>query len=489
MINRLSDQELRAIVSSAIHGNRDAITELLKYYTADMYFVSRLYLDNKETAKKSEQKALRTALQRLGESLNAPDITEWMVSIVRKEALRQLTPVRTSAAYSSYYDSSDEYPTREDAMAFDEDECRIRILKALDQITEPERAVVAMRFFDHMSIDEIAKSLMVSLDEARSLLVSGKAGLRNSGTAVSTLMALCERVNPDTYTTEAIVIDEPREVEELPAEAAAAKPVVAETPAAPVHEPEHSEQIVLPEPEETPTPQVADEHPIILEVPEPAPETPVIPEPEENELPEIAVAEPVAIPEPEPVIKEVQTAVEQPRVLEEPEEERKMPVRKKKKSHILLKSLIAILLGAAAGFGLYLYLVMNKPKPYQPQTKPQTTEKEETTDKQEEKPAETKTEETKTEETKPAETQPESQPAETQPADNGVIGTAEVIVDQLRIRAGSGTGFDELDVAEYGAVYDVYEVRTDAQYMWYRIGDDMWIADSEGEWVTFTPSN
>lgn len=485
MINRLSDQELRAIVSSAIHGNREAITELLKYYTADMYFVSRLYLDNKETAKKSEQKALRTALQRLGESLNAPDITGWMINIVRKEALRQLTPVRTSSAYSSYYDSSDEYPTREDVMAFDEDECRIRILKALDQITEPERAVVAMRFFDHMSIDEIAKSLMVSLDEARSLLVSGKAGLRNSGTAIGTLMALCERVNPDTYPTEAIVIEEPRKVEELPAEAVAAKPVVTETPAAPVHEPEpepeHNEQIILPEPEETPAPQAEDEHPIILEAPEPAPETPVNPEPEESELPEIAVAE--------PVIKEVQTEAEQPRVLEEPEEERKMPVRKKKKSHVLLKSLIAILLGAAAGLGLYLYLVINKPKPYQPQTKPQVTEKEETTDKQEEKPAETKTEETKTEETKPAETQPENKPAETQPADNGVIGTAEVIVDQLRIRAGSGTGFDELDVAEYGAVYDVYEVRSDAQYMWYRIGDDMWIADSEGEWVTFTPSN
>ena len=368
-------------------------------------------------------------------------------------------------------------------MAFDEDECRIRILKALDQITEPERAVVAMRFFDHMSIDEIAKSLMISLDEARSLLVSGKAGLRNSGTAVSTLMALCERVNPDTYPTEAIVIEEPREVEELPAEAVAAKPVVTETPAAPVHEPEHSEQIILPEPEETPAPRAEDEHPIILEAPEP--ETPVIPEAEENELPEITVAEPAA----EPVIKEVQTEAEQPRVLEEPEEERKMPVRKKKKSHVLLKSLIAILLGAAAGLGLYLYLVMNKPKPYQPQTKPQVTEKEETTDKQEEKPAETKTEETKTEETKPAETQPESKPAETQPADNGVIGTAEVIVDQLRIRGGSGTDFAELDVAEYGAVYDVYEVRSDAQYMWYRIGDDMWIADSEGEWVTFTPSN
>ena len=119
------------------------------------------------------------------------------------------------------------------------------------------------------------------------------------------------------------------------------------------------------------------------------------------------------------------------------------------------------------------------------QAKPEKTQETETVKKKKKKPAET--------EEKPAETEqkPEEKPAETpsEPETTGdVVGSAEVIVDELRIRSGSGTGFDEVDVAPYGAVYDVYEVRSDNEYMWYRIGEDMWIADSEGSWVTFTPA-
>ena len=57
-MNILTDQELRALVASAMRGDREAITSLLKYYTPALYFVSRLYLGDKETAKKSEQQAL-----------------------------------------------------------------------------------------------------------------------------------------------------------------------------------------------------------------------------------------------------------------------------------------------------------------------------------------------------------------------------------------------------------------------------------------------
>ena len=164
-------------------------------------------------------------------------------------------------------------------------------------------------------------------------------------------------------------------------------------------------------------------------------------------------------------------------------------LRKKKKSHWLLKSLIAILLGAGAAVGLYLYLVMNKAKPAAPQTKPAETQETETVPEETEKPAETEQKPAETEQ-KPeekTEEKTEETPAETE--DTGeVIGTAEVIVDELRIRAGSSTDTDEVDVAPYGAVYDVYEVRNDNEYMWYRIGDEMWIADSEGSWVTFTPA-
>lgn len=476
MINRLSDQELRALVTSALRGSRDSIKDLLKYYTADMYFVSRLYLDDKETAKSSEQTALRSALKKLGESLNSSDITEWMVNLVRKEALSQLIPVRTTAAYSSYYDSSDEYPTREDVIAFDENECRVRILKALDKVTEPERAALALRFFDHMSIDEIAGALSVSPDESRSLLVSGKAGLRNSGTAIGTLMALCDRVNPERYTAETIVADHEPEITAEPAAAPAAKPakdeiVLEEVPAQrPVHE---EKETVLETVSAEAEPAVISEEPVMEETVR------------ENELPDIvlpqeAPAEPLIVEEPE-AVKAVETVDEQPLSYNDAEEEK--PVRRKKKSsHAFLKSILAILLGAAAALGLYAYLFMNKPKPAANTNKPQAAETEKPEEQQE---TETKQEETKeeTKEETPAE-QPEA-PAE---PENDIIGTAEVIVDELRIRSNSGTDSAEVDVAVYGTVYDVYEVRSDNDYMWYRIGDDMWIADQQGEWVTYTPA-
>ncbi len=469
MVNRLTDQELRTLITDGLRGNRDSVAKLLKYYTSDMYFVSRLYLKDKETAKKSEQQALRNVLQKLGESLKAADITEWVTGFVRGEALSNLMPVRTTSAYSGYYDSSDEVPAREDVLAFTEEECRIRILKALDKIAEPERAVLALRFFDHMTIDEIASQLSVSADEARSLLVSGKAGMRNAGVPIGTLTALCERVNPESFTANEIVIDE-QEVPEPEAQPEvrrettvvqgrhARKETAAAKPAETVRAEEPEPVIAEPEPEEEPEVIRPDEQVLpIIEEPEP---------------------EPVKVPEPEiPQVKQK-------------EEVREMPVYRKRKSHVLLKSLIAILLGAAAALGLYAYLFMNKPKPVASShaSAPAAAETEKT-EETAEKPAET-TEEPK-QETAPAQT-PAETPAETPAAPettNSVIGTAEVIVDELRIRSGSGTGFEEVDVAPYGAVYDVYEVRNDNEYMWYRIGDDRWIADLQGGWVTFTPSN
>lgn len=468
MANRLTDQELRTLVTNAMQGSRESVTGFLKYYTADMYYVSRLYLKDKETAKKAVQQALRKALPRLGESLKSPDITEWITGLVRQESLAALMPVHTSGAYSSYYDSSDEVPAREDVIAFTEEECRIRILKALDKITEPERAVMALRFFDHMQVDEIASLLSVSGDEVRSLLVSGKAGMRNAGIPIETLAALCERVKPESFTANEIVIDEPA--------------AEAETPAAGRTE-TSSVQYRHARREESSRKPAAEPEPVIREDSEP-----VLAEPDEPEQPAVSPAAEV-----QPVIAEPEETPEpEVREIKKREEVREMPARKKKKSHVLLKSIIAILLGALAAVGLYAYLFMNKPKPAvsaKPAASAETEKTEETAEKPAENTSETKQETSQTSEPaeKPAET-PAETPSEPENTD-GVIGTAEVIVDELRIRSGSGTGFEEVDVAPYGAVYDVYEARGDSQYMWYRIGDDMWIADSEGSWITFTPKN
>ena len=466
MTNRISDEELREIVKSALRGNRDSVTELLRCYTADMYFISRLYLEDKDEAKKSEQQALRKALQKLKESLNSDDITEWFQTIVREEALEQLKPVSTTEAFTAYYDTTDEYPTPEDVIAFSEDECQVRILKVLDRIDEPDRAAMALRFFDHMSVDEIADELSVTPDGARSLLVSGKSTLTKLNFPVSTLMALCERINPDTYKARAAVEDPVFEEPELPKEEPSFEIEAEEVPA------EEEEPVLrrrrpyetasAAQPKETA--EQPKQEPVLKETVVQEEETPVPQAPTPVEEP-VITAEPAAA-----------------AVTEEPE----MPVRKKKKSHTFLKSILAILLGAVAALGLYWYLFMNKPKPAVPAQSQQAVPAETQTENPEEKKEDT--EETKQEETKPAE--PEQQ-AEEPAADTGSkVGTAEVIVDEIRVRTGPGTGFDEAgEGVVYGEVFDVYDVSSDNDYMWYRIGDDMWIADYQGEWVNFTPAN
>ena len=66
-----------------------------------------------------------------------------------------------------------------------------------------------------------------------------------------------------------------------------------------------------------------------------------------------------------------------------------------------------------------------------------------------------------------------------------VIGTATVKVDKLNLREGPNTDSPTHGQAQSGRTYDVYETVSDGTYTWYRIDDDLWFADRNGDWVTF----
>ena len=64
------------------------------------------------------------------------------------------------------------------------------------------------------------------------------------------------------------------------------------------------------------------------------------------------------------------------------------------------------------------------------------------------------------------------------------IGYAFVNVDKLRVRSGARTESPAKGYATRGERYQVYEIKIDSQYKWYRIGDHRWIAGSE-DWVSY----
>ena len=76
---------------------------------------------------------------------------------------------------------------------------------------------------------------------------------------------------------------------------------------------------------------------------------------------------------------------------------------------------------------------------------------------------------------------------ETPEPDDGIIGSAHILVTDLTIRKGPGVSYEQNGLTEYDATYDVYEVAEADGYTWYKVAEEQWVADYLGQYVTYTP--
>lgn len=68
---------------------------------------------------------------------------------------------------------------------------------------------------------------------------------------------------------------------------------------------------------------------------------------------------------------------------------------------------------------------------------------------------------------------------------DGAIGTAVVKVNKLNIRSWGSTSAEKVGQCNIGDTFTVYEITEDSKYTWYRIGNDRWIADKDGQYLHF----
>ena len=68
------------------------------------------------------------------------------------------------------------------------------------------------------------------------------------------------------------------------------------------------------------------------------------------------------------------------------------------------------------------------------------------------------------------------------------IGVITIISETpINIRTGAGTSYDKVSQTSPGSAYDVYETAQAEGYTWYRISDNAWVADQDGQWAEFKP--
>lgn len=66
------------------------------------------------------------------------------------------------------------------------------------------------------------------------------------------------------------------------------------------------------------------------------------------------------------------------------------------------------------------------------------------------------------------------------------LGTVTVAIESINIRSLPSTSGDALGKAKNGTSYEILDKESAEGYTWYKIGEDQWIADKDGTWVTIS---
>ena len=82
---------------------------------------------------------------------------------------------------------------------------------------------------------------------------------------------------------------------------------------------------------------------------------------------------------------------------------------------------------------------------------------------------------------------PEELPESEKTKEDNTIGRVIVKIDNLNSRSASSTDGEKLAQVQKGSEYPVYEIWNNEGYTWYRIEENRWIADKDGNWVDYYP--
>ena len=160
-----------------------------------------------------------------------------------------------------------------------------------------------------------------------------------------------------------------------------------------------------------------------------------------------------------------------------PAHETKQPKEPKKKSHHILGKILLVLLAVLIGAGAYLYFerpsVLNAGLQKIGLSLPGYTAQSSAS------PAATAVPSASASSSAAA-------AATATPTAQTTIGKLTVTLESINIRDTPATTGNALGKALQGTSYDVIATATGEGYTWYEIGQDQWIADSAGEWVTYT---
>ncbi len=164
-------------------GDKNAFEELYKLTSSKAYFVALQICNDKQEAEDILQESYITALNKISTLERTESFMSWFNRIVinkSKDFLKKKNPKLLSEddewLLETLTDESEKFSPESNV---DKDELRNVVMDAVQELTVEKRTCVMMKYFNDMSVDEIAKTMEVPVSTVKNRLFYARMELKS----------------------------------------------------------------------------------------------------------------------------------------------------------------------------------------------------------------------------------------------------------------------------------------------------------------------
>jgi RNA polymerase sigma-70 factor (ECF subfamily) len=185
-------EEERELVERCLKGDQSSFAEMVRRFQNMVFNLAYNFLGNPQEAEDLSQEVFLKVFRSLNSFRSDSTLKTWIYRITTNMAFNRIKWLRRrgrNRQISIDSNPSEELPPMSDSLADDAPgperkarsvEIRIRLMAALDALSDEQKAVVILRDVEGMSYEEIAETLGINIGTVKSRLARGRANIQDT---------------------------------------------------------------------------------------------------------------------------------------------------------------------------------------------------------------------------------------------------------------------------------------------------------------------
>lgn len=179
---------METIIKKAKAGDKLALNKLVNQWYARIYNFALKYMGDEDLASEVTQRTFIKVYQKIGQLKNVESFKSWLYQIALNYCREEQRKIKNKWTVSLYSQKDDEefsnFNEKDSSRRSNPEETLYQnelsdlLQKALSEISEEQRLVVIMKEYEGLKFKEIAKTLNISENTAKSRLYQGLKALK-----------------------------------------------------------------------------------------------------------------------------------------------------------------------------------------------------------------------------------------------------------------------------------------------------------------------